>query len=84
MAARAARAYLDVCFFHPFADGNARSALLALVFILATDAIVLDQVAPIAQVQRFADDARGALGLAEVVIALIAGTARRADAPDRR
>lgn len=79
VAARAARAYLDVCFFHPFADGNARSALLALVFILATDGIVLDQVGPIAQVQRFADDAHGALGLANLVIALIEGTLRRAE-----
>lgn len=25
LTARAARAYLDVCFFHPFGDGNARS-----------------------------------------------------------
>lgn len=25
LTARAARAYLDVCFFHPFDDGNARS-----------------------------------------------------------
>ncbi|MEU0059386.1 Fic family protein [Streptomyces sp. NPDC006334] len=31
MAARAARAYLDVAFFHPFTDGNARTALLTLV-----------------------------------------------------
>jgi hypothetical protein len=77
VAARAARAYLDVCFFHPFADGNARSALLVLVFILAGDGIVLDQVGPIVQVRRFADDAHGALGLADLVTALIADTLRR-------
>ncbi|MFK4868151.1 hypothetical protein ACI3K4_23365 [Streptomyces sp. CSMPJR101] len=28
LTARAARAFLDVCFFHPFDDGNARRALL--------------------------------------------------------
>lgn len=32
--ARAARVYLDICFFHPFVDGNARAARLALDHIL--------------------------------------------------
>ncbi|WP_306364834.1 Fic family protein [Nocardia sp. CC227C] len=76
-AARAARVYLDVCFFHPFADGNARSALLALAFVLARDGIVLDEVGPVAQVQRPADDAEGALGLADLVVTLIERTQRR-------
>lgn len=31
---RGARAYLDVCFFHPFPDGNGRSARLVLDFLL--------------------------------------------------
>ncbi len=31
---RAARVYLDICFFHPFPDGNARAARLALDFVL--------------------------------------------------
>ena len=78
VSARAARAYLDVCFFHPFADGNARLALLSLVFIVARDGVVLDEVGPIAQVQRFADDADGSLALADLVAALIDGTRRRA------
>lgn len=77
VAARAARLYLDVCFYHPFADGNARSALLALAFVLAREGIVLDEVGPIAQGRRFADDAEGAAGLAELVVALIEGTRRR-------
>ncbi|MGW1547826.1 Fic family protein [Streptomyces sp. NPDC002346] len=42
--ARAARAYLDVCFFHPFEDGNARSAFLTLTYLLAREGIALDQV----------------------------------------
>ncbi|MFE1347499.1 Fic family protein [Streptomyces sp. NPDC058757] len=44
LPARAARAYLDVCFFHPFDDGNARAALLALLFVLARENVALDSV----------------------------------------
>lgn len=77
VAARAARVYLDLCFFHPFADGNARSALLASAFVLAKADIVLDEVGPLAQVQRPADDPDGAAGFADLVVALIEATARR-------
>jgi fido (protein-threonine AMPylation protein) len=35
LPSRAARTYLDVVHFHPFADGNARPAMLALYFVLA-------------------------------------------------
>ena len=77
IAARAARVYLDVCFFHPFPDGNARSALLALAFVLAEGGIVLDQVGPVAQVWRPADDPEGAAALADLVAVLIEGTLRR-------
>ncbi|MEV8090717.1 Fic family protein [Streptomyces nigra] len=44
LTARAARAYLDICFFHPFDDGNARSALLTLPFVLAGEDVALDSV----------------------------------------
>jgi hypothetical protein len=77
VASRAARAYLDVCFFHPFADGNARSALLTLAFVLAKEDIVLDQVGPLAQLQRPVDDPEGAKGMADLVVTLIEGTQRR-------
>jgi fido (protein-threonine AMPylation protein) len=43
LPSRAARVYLDVPFFHPFADGNSRSAALALYFVLARDGVVLDR-----------------------------------------
>ncbi|MGW2375398.1 Fic family protein [Kitasatospora sp. NPDC001683] len=76
-AARAARTYLDVCFFHPFDDGNARSAFLALTFVLARAGIVLDQVGPIRQLRRRADDPDGALALARLVAVLIDNTRRR-------
>lgn len=44
VVARAARAYLDVCFFHPFVDGNARAARLAFDFVLAREGVVVDDV----------------------------------------
>ncbi|MCT9081529.1 Fic family protein [Streptomyces fulvoviolaceus] len=78
LTARAARAYLDVCFFHPFADGNARSAFLTLTFVLARAGVTLDQVAPVRRVQRRADDPEGALALADMLAVLITGTVRRA------
>lgn len=66
LAARAARAYLDGAFFHPFTDGNARAALLTLVHVLAREDIVLPEVGPL-QTTRYADDPAGAADLAALV-----------------
>ncbi|MFI1797380.1 Fic family protein [Streptomyces sp. NPDC020379] len=66
LAARAARAYLDVAFFHPFTDGNARAALLTLVYVLAREDIVLPEVGPL-QITRYADDPAGAADLATLI-----------------
>jgi len=66
LAARAARAYLDVAFFHPFTDGNARAALLTLVHVLAREDIVLPEVGPL-QTTRYADDPAGAADLAVLI-----------------
>ncbi|UWE10273.1 Fic family protein [Actinacidiphila bryophytorum] len=44
LPARAARAYLDVCFFHPFDDGNARCAFLTLLFVLSREGAGLAHV----------------------------------------
>ncbi len=41
-AARAARAYLDGCFLHPFVDGNGRAARLWLDHVLARAGLALD------------------------------------------
>ncbi|OKI94687.1 hypothetical protein AMK10_16910 [Streptomyces sp. CB02058] len=65
-AARAARAYLDVAFFHPFTDGNARAALVTLVHVLAREDIVLPEVGPL-QTTRYADDPAGAADLADLI-----------------
>lgn len=58
-AIRAARVYLDVCFFHPFADGNARSARLALDYVLAREGYGLHVAEPVFLVARSAADALG-------------------------
>ncbi|MFD0566515.1 Fic family protein [Kitasatospora saccharophila] len=74
-AARAARAYLDVAFFHPFPDGNGRCAMLALCHVLESAGIGLDLVGPLT-VTRYADDPAGAADLA-VLVGVLARAARR-------
>ncbi|ARF83311.1 Fic family protein [Kitasatospora aureofaciens] len=66
LAARAARAYLDVAFFHPFADGNARAALLTLTHVLAREDVILPEVGPL-QTTRYPDDPAGAADLATLI-----------------
>ena len=56
---RAARLYLDVCFFHPFNDGNGRAACLALDFVLTRAKLSVRDMRPIATTPRYADDPRG-------------------------
>lgn len=51
LAVRAARAYLDVCFFHPFADGNARAARLVVDYLLTRERQCLAAVEPIFRMQ---------------------------------
>ncbi|WBO68476.1 Fic family protein [Streptomyces camelliae] len=74
LTARAARAYLDVCFFHPFADGNARSAFLALVFVLAREGVTLDSVGLLRRIAFRADDPKDGLTLARYVDLHLRGT----------
>lgn len=76
LPARAARTYLDILFFHPFQDGNARAALLALAFVLAREGVPLDQVHPL-HTTRWADDTEGATDLAVLLAILITATERR-------
>lgn len=77
LPSRAARTYLDVLFFHPFEDGNARAAMLATAFVLAREGVALDQVRPL-QTTRWADDAEGAADLAVLLGILITAAERRA------
>lgn len=77
VTARAARAYLDVAFFHPYDDGNARLAGLVLQFVLLRASVELDEVTPILTTVRRADDAEGAADLARLVHGIAAATHRR-------
>ncbi|MEH1057918.1 Fic family protein [Micromonospora sp. CPCC 206171] len=81
LAGRAARAYLDVAFFHPFADGNGRAAMLALYFLLVRDRAVPDLAAPVLRTVRRADDLDGAADLVRLLDVLIAATRRRRERP---
>jgi len=70
-AIRAARVYLDVCFFHPFADGNARAARLALDYVLTAERLALHSMEPVVVVARAANDWNGAWCLAYVIELLL-------------
>lgn len=74
LTARAARAYLDVCFFHPFDDGNARSAFLALLFVLAREDIALNGVSLLRRVTFQADSPQDALTLTRYIDVHLAET----------
>ncbi|MFE1383539.1 cell filamentation protein Fic [Streptomyces sp. NPDC058740] len=76
LIARAARAYLDVCFFHTFDDGNARSALLALVFVLAREGVTLGGVSLLRRVTFQADEPQDALILTRYIDIHLAETRR--------
>ncbi|GAA2483494.1 hypothetical protein GCM10010406_19780 [Streptomyces thermolineatus] len=78
LTARAARAHLDVCFFHPFDDGNARSAFLALVFVLAREGVALDGVGLLRRVTFRADEPQDALILTRYIDTCLTQTRRNA------
>ncbi|WP_046495378.1 Fic family protein [Streptomyces odonnellii] len=80
LTARAARAYLDVCFFHPFDDGNARCAFLTLVFVLAREGVALDGVSLLRRVTFQADEPQDALTLTRYVDIHLSETRRNAAA----
>ncbi|WP_328806806.1 cell filamentation protein Fic [Streptacidiphilus fuscans] len=80
LTARAARAYLDVCFFHPFDDGNARAAFLTLVYVLAREGVALDDVQLLRRVSFQAEDPQDPLVLARYVDLHLSQTRRNATA----
>ncbi|MEV5505934.1 Fic family protein [Streptomyces orinoci] len=81
LTARAARAYLDVCFFHPFDDGNARSAFLALVFVLARAGVSLSEVSLLRRISFQADAPQDCLTLTRYLDLHLTETRRSAVAP---
>jgi hypothetical protein len=70
-AVRAARVYLDVCFFHPFPDGNGRAARLALDYVLTSERLALHSIEPVILVSRAANDWDGAWCMAHVIEHLV-------------
>ncbi|MCX4983884.1 Fic family protein [Streptomyces sp. NBC_00572] len=78
LAARAAGAHLDTCFFHPFPDGNARSAFLALIFVLAREGVALEGVGLLRHVTFQADVPQDAVAFARYVAIHLTETRRRA------
>ncbi|APR79714.1 Hypothetical protein A7982_05061 [Minicystis rosea] len=67
VAVRAARAYLDVCFFHPFEDGNARAARLALDHVVTRAGLAVAFAEPLFLLSRSANDEQGAADFAWLV-----------------
>jgi Fic/DOC family len=60
VALRAARLYLDICFLHPFKDGNGRMARLALDAVLWRAGFQLRAVSALFNLERDPSDERGA------------------------
>jgi Fic/DOC family len=60
VALRAVRLYLDICFLHPFKDGNARMARLALDAVLWRAGFRLRAVSALFSLERDPADERGA------------------------
>ncbi len=71
IAIRAARVYLDVCFWHPFPDGNARAARLALDHVLTSAGYALHVAEPAFIVSRTSQDRLVGWSLAWVLDRLI-------------
>jgi len=67
---RAVALYLDLCFYHPFADGNARAARLVFDFVLWQARIGIAELRPVFALPRVAGDAAGYLDFLRLVIAL--------------
>ncbi|MFJ8923593.1 Fic family protein [Streptomyces sp. NPDC102415] len=84
LEARAARACLDVCFFHPFDDGNGRAAFLALLFVLAREGVALDDVSAVRRFSYRAGDPQEAVTLARFVELHMSETRRRATVRGRQ
>lgn len=50
--AKAVRTYLDIIFFHPFADGNARAARLWFEFVLRRERVCLPSLSTLARLRK--------------------------------
>lgn len=71
--AHAIRLYLDLCFFHPFPDGNARAARLWLEYMLRRGGLPTPPLAPLVLWPKRPGDAVGYTRLARLLARSIAG-----------
>jgi len=78
-ALRAVCLYLDICFFHPFDDGNGRLARLALDFVLTKAGLCVRDVSGLFSITRRADDAIGAKAFVETIQEYLAPVGARRD-----
>jgi hypothetical protein len=51
---KAIRSYLDICFFHPFEDGNSRAARLIFDFYTTRGGLIMKDVRPLFSLPRVA------------------------------
>lgn len=72
VALRAARAYLDVIFFQPFHDGNARAARMALDFVLAREGWGIEIAGQLFRLARAPTDGKGANEFARQISLVLA------------
>ncbi|WP_223633692.1 Fic family protein [Corallococcus sp. EGB] len=77
--AHATRLYLDLCFFHPFPDGNARAARLWLEYMLRRGRLPTPPLVPVVLWRKNPGDAVNYTRLARLLARSIAGP----DAPCR-
>ncbi len=66
--AAAARAYLDLCFFHPFEDGNARAARLAFDYWLTRGGLAMGHVRLLFAAPRVAGRRDGYLAFLQSIV----------------
>jgi hypothetical protein len=71
LAVRAARIYLDICFYHPFPDGNARAARLALDHVLTSAGYAMHAAEPVFLISRSASDPYMATSFVRLLDALM-------------
>ncbi|NNC03998.1 Fic family protein [Corallococcus exiguus] len=69
----ATRLYLDLCFFHPFPDGNARAARLWLEYMLRRGRLPTPPLAPVVLWPKRPGDAVNYTRLARLLARTIAG-----------
>lgn len=67
---KAVRLYLDICFFHPFCDGNARAARLGFQFILQRDGVSMREIGPLFRLPLAAGGVEGYRSFAKLAVLL--------------